>query len=129
MVFFLIVAKIAWVQISAGYRHLDNFRILDDTCTFFSTVIEREFPKSTCFIPFLSICFGSVKIPLNPEQSQDPEDRPDAELLLDILGTCSSGSSVPPMLPLFLVRSSRDGWRMMDNKDFYDILCKGMNSE
>jgi len=33
--------------------------------------------------------------------ARDPEDRPDAELLLDILGTCSSESSgTPPMLPL-----------------------------
>ena len=30
---------------------------------------------------------------------QDPEDRPDAELLLDLLGSCSSAEA-PPVLPL-----------------------------
>ena len=74
-------------------------------------------------------------------ESQDPEDRPDAELLLDILGTCSSESSgTPPMLPLFLERfkedSSRDGGmetgdRRLGPQKFGIFLrgCKRMNVE
>lgn len=66
-----------------------------------------------------------------PVASQDPEDRPDAELLLDILGTCSSESSgTPPMLPLFLERFKKiqagmetgDGDGSTKIRDFFERM-------
>ena len=83
--------------------------------------------------PTHPLTYHAIHIQQNPPAvaSQDPEDRPDAELLLDILGTCSSESSgTPPMLPLFLERFKKiqagmetgDGDGSTKIRDFFERM-------